>query len=141
MCLQLCGMDAGINTTNSRGEIGPAIAMWRKTVDMTQQDLAHELGVSISFIGQMEIGRKNPSMEMIVQMVVFLNRKRAEIGLDAIDMNEALLKGGYPAIAAPQRFAELVQIISGLTTTKMRTAITLLKALKNEEGEDTTKGD
>jgi predicted transcriptional regulator len=121
-----------------RGEIGPAVARWRKSIDMTQQDLAHDLGVSISFIGQMEIGKKNPSMEMVVQIVMLLNRRRAELNIEAIDMNEALLMAGYPPIAAPQRFDEIVQVINKLTTTEIRTAISILKALGNEQGTDAT---
>jgi transcriptional regulator with XRE-family HTH domain len=121
-------------TLQTRGEIGPAVAKWRKAVDMTQQDLAHDLGVSISFIGQMEIGKKNPSMEMVVHLVMLLNRRRADEEIEPIDMNEALSMAGYPPIAAPQRFAELVQVVSRLTTNEMRTALQILKALGNEEG-------
>lgn len=128
-------------TQKSRGQIGPAIAVWRKTVGMTQQDLAHDLGVSVSFIGQMEIGKKNPSMEMVVQIVMLLNRKRSDIGLEPVDMNESLLMAGYPAVAAPQRFAELVQIVGRLTTNKMRTALALLRALGDDESEEAEEGD
>lgn len=117
----------------SRGGIGPAIAEWRKSVSMTQQDLAHDLGVSVSFIGQMEINRKNPSMEMVVHVVMLLNDRRKDIGIEPIDLNEALTLANYPAIAAPQRLMEAVQIINTLSTNKLRTAITLLKALSNEE--------
>lgn len=113
--------------------IGPAVAEWRKSVDMTQQDLAHDLGMSVSFIGQMEIGRKNPSMEMLVQIVMLLNRRRTEWNLEPIDLNAALTLAGYPAIAAPQRLIEAVQIINGLSTSKLRIAISLLKALSDEE--------
>lgn len=113
--------------------IGPAVAEWRKSVDMTQQDLAHDLGMSVSFIGQMEIGRKNPSMEMLVQIVMLLNRRRTEWNLEPIDLNAALTLAGYPAIAAPQRLMEAVQIINGLSTSKLRIAISLLKALSDEE--------
>lgn len=118
---------------NQKNGIGPAVAEWRKSVDMTQQGLANALGMSISFIGQMEIGRKNPSMEMVVQIVMFLNKRRAEWNLEPIDLNEALSLAGYPAIAAPQRLMEAVQIINGLSTSKLRTAILLLKALSDEE--------
>jgi transcriptional regulator with XRE-family HTH domain len=131
-------MEALMPQQKSRGEIGPAIARWRKSIDMTQQDLAHDLGVSVSFIGQMEIGKKNPSMEMVVQIVMLLNRRRAEMNIEPVDMNEAFTMAGYPPIAAPQRFDEIVQVINKLTTTEIRTAISILKALGNEENEAAT---
>ena len=127
-----------VMTTLKKAGIGPAVAEWRKSVDMTQQDLAHDLGVSVSFIGQMEINRKNPSMEMIVHIVLLLNNRRNDVGLEPIDLNTALTLGGYPAIAAPSKLMEIAQIINTLPTGKLRTAITLLKALSNEESEATT---
>lgn len=48
--------------------LGPRIAALRREAGLSQAELAQQLGVSPSAVGMYEQGRREPSMDMLVQL-------------------------------------------------------------------------
>jgi len=54
------------------------IAFFRRTLNITQKELAHAVGVSRQTIISLEHGRYNPSLELAYKITKALNQRRIE---------------------------------------------------------------
>ena len=53
--------------------MGDRIREVRKRKDLTQEQLAEKLDVSVEFVGQIERGQKLPSMQVFIKLIDVLN--------------------------------------------------------------------
>lgn len=75
---------------NQYGQFGNYLRYWRKTKDISQEHLAHELNCSVKHISFLENGRTQPSQLFIVRLAETLS-------LSKIDTNDLLISAGYRA--------------------------------------------
>jgi transcriptional regulator with XRE-family HTH domain len=59
--------------------LGRRIQYIRRKRGLTQQRLAEELGISLSFLGRVEIGSKSPSLKMVFRIADVLDVKPEEL--------------------------------------------------------------
>ena len=55
------------------GEIGNRIRRYRKRTGLSQEKLALNAGLTVSFLGDIERGRKKPSVESLEKLLIALN--------------------------------------------------------------------
>jgi len=55
-----------------RKKFGKRLRRLRRNMDLTQEDLAERVGVSVTFIGQMERGENAPSFETLEKLAQVL---------------------------------------------------------------------
>ncbi len=70
-------VEANSSSTESYGGM---IKRWRKNADLTQLELANRLGVSDSYVGQLECGTRFPSDAMQALLAEFLSPSEEEYG-------------------------------------------------------------
>ena len=56
-----------------RSIIGQNVRKHRKARALTQEQLAHDVGLDLTYIGGIERGRRNPTLLVIVRIAVVLN--------------------------------------------------------------------
>ena len=59
--------------------LGTQIRNRRKTLGLTQEDLAEAAGLSVNFIGRIEIGEKTPSLGTITCLAKVLNVEASDL--------------------------------------------------------------
>lgn len=60
------------------------VRAYRKLKQLTQQELAAALGVSVAIIGGMERGTRMPSDSLIQKLITVLDVSRTELGLEGM---------------------------------------------------------
>jgi DNA-binding XRE family transcriptional regulator len=55
-------------TKETLRSLGKKVQKLRKLGDLTQEDLAHELGISRVYMGYIEQGRESPSLKLLMKM-------------------------------------------------------------------------
>ena len=55
------------------GQVGTKIKMHRNRVGLTQESLALSAGINVSFLGDIERGKKKPSIESLEKLLKALN--------------------------------------------------------------------
>lgn len=79
--------------------IGDNIKKYRLRKELTQEDLAEALGISHSFISQIEIGKKAPSLRVLYMIADYLEISPALLLLNQDESNYSeiiLLLGSFP---------------------------------------------
>jgi transcriptional regulator with XRE-family HTH domain len=67
----------------SEAEIfGRALKRWRDKRGMTQEQLAHDAGITTSYANQVENGRKVPSLTVVLRLSLALNILPADLLAD-----------------------------------------------------------
>jgi len=62
--------------TNKRDvQLGREIQQARKRVGLTQEQLADKTGLSLTYIGYLEIGKKRPSLDTLIKIADILQTK------------------------------------------------------------------
>lgn len=59
--------------TRIRNVIGERIRTYRKKLNYSQEELAHKAGLHPTYIGQLERGEKNPTIETIEKITIALD--------------------------------------------------------------------
>ena len=59
--------------------IGNKIYQLRRSINMTQQELAEKVGISVTFLSEIENGRKSMSVDTLIKL-----SKRLQVSLDTI---------------------------------------------------------
>lgn len=59
--------------------IGKVLRKYREDTKMSQQRFALKLGVSKTYVGDIERGKEHPSIETLVRFSIYLNANPAEI--------------------------------------------------------------
>lgn len=58
-----------VKTTNETlKSLGKKVQKLRREQNLTQEDLAHELGISRVYMGYIEQGRESPSLKLLMKM-------------------------------------------------------------------------
>lgn len=71
--------------------IGQRVRMCRRALHLTQAEVAEKIGVSGSFLGHIERGMREPSMETLVNLCQVLNISPNELlGLEYAEMSAEL---------------------------------------------------
>lgn len=55
-------------TKETLKSLGKKVQKLRKEKNLTQEDLAHELGISRVYMGYIEQGRESPSLKLLMKM-------------------------------------------------------------------------
>ena len=55
-------------TSETLKSLGKKVQKLRREQDLTQEDLAHELGISRVYMGYIEQGRESPSLKLLMKM-------------------------------------------------------------------------
>ncbi|WP_084164635.1 helix-turn-helix domain-containing protein [Skermanella stibiiresistens] len=58
---------------------GSALRRARERVGLSQEDLAHRAGVSVGYLSQLENGRRNPSLLLVLALCGALNTELTEM--------------------------------------------------------------
>jgi len=76
----------GKGPTDRQREFGARVRAQRRAVGMTQEALAHRAGVHRSYVGSLETGGRNPSLETIARLATALEVDAADLvaGLQAV---------------------------------------------------------
>jgi transcriptional regulator with XRE-family HTH domain len=68
---------------SSEGEIfGRALKRWREKRGLTQEQLAHDAGITTSYANQVENGKKAPTLTVILKLARALDTTPAELLAD-----------------------------------------------------------
>lgn len=107
--------------------IGNRIRLFRNKLSLTQEELGERSGVSWKFIGEIERGNANPSLEVLSKISEALGITLSEL----FDIEDR-----YPAKEVLQRAqklkVELVEYLEGLNNNKQTKALKVLKAIFDE---------
>jgi transcriptional regulator with XRE-family HTH domain len=68
-----------------KNRFGKRLRKLRRNMDLTQEQLADKVGVSLNFIGQMERGENAPSLETVQKIAEVLNVDVSELFLPPED--------------------------------------------------------
>lgn len=68
-------MGTALNTTNLHREFGNKIQQLRKQRGLSQEDLAFKVGVDRSYMGFIERGEKNATLDKIIKIAKAFNIK------------------------------------------------------------------
>ncbi len=79
---------AGVTVAARNAGVGELLRGWRALRRVSQLELALQAGVSQRHLSFVEIGRANPSRELVLRL-------SAELGLALRDRNALLLAAGY----------------------------------------------
>ena len=60
-------------------KLGQNIKKYRKETGLTQQKLADKIDMGINFIGKIEVGFSNPSLDTIIKIANALNVKLSDL--------------------------------------------------------------
>jgi transcriptional regulator with XRE-family HTH domain len=76
----------GKGATDRQRKFGARVRARRRAVGMTQEALAHRAGVHRSYVGSLETGGRNPSLETIARLATALEVDAADLvaGLQAV---------------------------------------------------------
>lgn len=98
-------------------EIGHRIRNFRLQKQLSQEELAERCGLHPTYIGQLERGEKNATMESISKVAAGLGVKLSSL-FENIDGQNAEIKNSYPAMAydliqsaTPSSQKQLVEIL------------------------------
>ncbi|HXA16370.1 MAG TPA: helix-turn-helix transcriptional regulator [Thermoanaerobaculia bacterium] len=61
---------------------GEALHRWRKKSGLSQEDLAHEARITTSYYGQLERGKKSPTLKVILKLCRALDCSPGELLAD-----------------------------------------------------------
>ncbi|QJB56537.1 helix-turn-helix transcriptional regulator [Pseudodesulfovibrio sp. zrk46] len=107
---------------NVSEKVGARIRTLRKQADLTQQELAERAGVSYKYLGQIERGQVNLSVEKMVEIANGLNAAPSELLDDG-------KKGA--GILSKARF-----ILAELSDNELAVALDMLESLKRHSSGD-----
>ncbi len=102
--------------TNISKQLGVRIRIFRKQAELTQQELAEKAGVSYKYLGQIERGQVNLSVEKMVDIANGLHIEPCKL-LETQDKESSIL-------------VEAQLVLSGLTKKELCIALDILKSLK-----------
>ena len=110
--------------------IGNRVRLFRNKISLTQEKLGEKAGVSWKFIGEIERGRANPSLEVLAKLADALGVSLSEL----LDIEER-----YPANEVLQKArrlkVELVEYLEKLDIKEQEKALKILKVVFNRERE------
>lgn len=59
--------------------LGKRVRKYRKQLDLTQEDVAHKVGISRAYMGYIEQGRNVPSLEVLEKIARVLKVKTKDL--------------------------------------------------------------
>ncbi|MCL5999227.1 MAG: helix-turn-helix domain-containing protein [Chloroflexi bacterium] len=125
--------------SNVTGELGETFGPWlerqRKSGTMTQKALADTLGVSDTFISNIEQDKRRPSPQLVAQIARLFNQ----------DVNALLILAGYEPITHTDTTTPLalriIRLVSGLSPERQELAVRLLETMADVEAEHSNQID
>ena len=76
-------------------ELGNRILLARQQLGLTQEDLADRAGISVTFCGQIERGRRNPTFVVVYRIAAALETTVADLCQDVVQSSAP--KSGWRA--------------------------------------------
>jgi len=117
--------------SNDKYKIGANVRKIRKQRDMTITQLSQTIGISVSFLSDMERGRNNPSIERLFEIANGLN----------VPVYELLGETPNSNISATPRTLEVISLIEGIeswSASDYDELISYLKAKNIARNQNTT---
>ena len=62
-----------------RAVVGRNVYRFRKTAGLTQEQLAFEAKIDLTYVGGIERGRRNPSVQVLARIAIALNVEPADL--------------------------------------------------------------
>lgn len=69
----------GKGATARQRLFGDRVRARRQDLEITQEDLAHRAGINRTYIGSLESGQRNPSLDTIARLALALETDAAEL--------------------------------------------------------------
>ena len=92
--------------------LGQLLSAWRKRKELTLQQLAEGIGVTASYISQIEHGKVSPSLATLKKLANALDRKTVDFFIDElIDDPVVLSEDEWTAVALPRWDAHIRQMV------------------------------
>ena len=108
-----------------REQLGQKVCMLRKAMGMTQEELAHRSGLTTAYVGLIERGKRNASLDTIYGLTYGLGVRMSDLMEFADDVERTKLDADSELLLALFRGAEehdrkaLLMIAKGLNELRM----------------------
>jgi transcriptional regulator with XRE-family HTH domain len=78
-CMSAQGRKARSPESDYRVAFGNTVRRLRGEIDISQEDLAHSIGMSRRYLSGIERGESNPSLDQVLRLAIGLNVEVAEL--------------------------------------------------------------
>ena len=104
------------------GQIGSRVRHLRKEHGLSQEDLGERAGLSYKYIGEIERGQTNPTVDVLFRIASALNVQLDELFFD--------VEGYKHASRKSQLRQEIAHILSSMTLSQLQIVLRIVRALK-----------
>lgn len=110
-----------------RAGLGQLLSTWRKGKELTLQQLADEIGVTASYISQIEHGKVSPSIATLKKLAKALDRKTVDFFVDElIDDPVVLTEHEWTRLSHPRWDAQVSQLVRMVANKLMQPFLTVI---------------